>query len=877
MIITRPIGIDLGTTNSAVALLDPNEQDLVLCKDPQGRSTTPSCVWCDPRKGDVVVGHLAYARKGARPEPISSIKRSMGTQMTVSLGGAERSPTEISSYILRELKQQMIAEMERRSSSDIRYEVNRAIITVPAYFGLPAIEATREAGRMAGLEVMELLHEPTAAAIYYCWKHNLGDGVYMVYDLGGGTLDVSILRRTAGEFLVLGISGDNFLGGDDFDRRLAEYLRKLLAEEDNDLELHVAADPEDQLRFNQLMAIAERAKKELSYHDEFMVRDQGTIKDKSGAPIIIETSITRATFESLIGDLLDRTIQCCKEALERARQKSELTIEDVDDILLVGGSTYVPAAVEKVKRAFCRNGSDDSGPRARCDAPIRDEPETAVALGAALRAAASGLGISDEDNHVRLWFQGTGATRRERATISGYIEPVEPGLSLEEGLLRLTATTGETIGEVRLKPGLRFAFPTVPLQAETLNKFRCEVLDSAGRLVAVVGRSIAHASDQKEAVGRTLSTAVLSKPIVLEGTDGDRLARHVLLDEGTSLPTKGQFTFAVADPTGRIRLPIYQENRIIKELYAEVGSVAVGAPVGVEIACDEQVHIQVKFTVGDDVFGGDIEPPPPESVQSEYDIQQIDARFLEAHSRLDEADRGRLMTAYEVARRDLDEARSGADYPKVIQRAADLEGLVREARLAEPLRPPFEDLGKNFESCLDLIPQAAEARPELVTSTLKQDLERALETARRAYAQRDHQNYRDAAQAINTTLQFLGGITRKKDIEDESIDISVRASMAVAEAMDLTRFLLVNCIISRKVEFFAELEQQMAELAELNERANVDPVEAINRCQVMKTEARRIYQQIAPEEKRSADLDGLLHLGKQKRAGVDMSGLFDKN
>lgn len=165
-------------------------------------------------------------------------------------------------------------------------------------------------------------------------------------------------------------------------------------------------------RFNQLMAIAERAKKELSYHDEFMVRDQGTIKDKSGAPIIIETSITRATFESLIGDLLDRTIQCCKEALERARQKSELTIEDVDDILLVGGSTYVPAAVEKVKRAFCRNGSDDSGPRARCDAPIRDEPETAVALGAALRAAASGLGISDEDNHVRLWFQGTGHATR---------------------------------------------------------------------------------------------------------------------------------------------------------------------------------------------------------------------------------------------------------------------------------------------------------------------------------------------------------------------------------------------------------------------------------------------------------------------------------
>src|ERR1019366_4932258 len=264
MILTKPIGIDLGTTNSAVAMLDLNERDLLLCKDTEGRTITPSCVWFDSRKNAIVVGHHAYARKGRRPEPISSIKRCMGTQMKVTLGKDECSPVEISSYLLRKLKQQMEEELTRRSSPDLHYEVSRANITVPAYFGLPAIEATRQAGHLAGLEVMELLHEPTAAAIYYSWKHNLGDGVYMVYDLGGGTFDVSILRRTAGEFLVLGISGDNFLGGDDFDRRLAEYLRQTLVADDYDLDLEVASDPEDRLRFNQLMSLAEKAKKGLS-------------------------------------------------------------------------------------------------------------------------------------------------------------------------------------------------------------------------------------------------------------------------------------------------------------------------------------------------------------------------------------------------------------------------------------------------------------------------------------------------------------------------------------------------------------------------------------------------------------------------------------
>ena len=877
MILTRPIGIDLGTTNSAVAMLDPNERDLVLYKDAQGRPTTPSCIWLDPKSGEIVVGHRAYARKGTRPEPVSSIKRSMGTQLTAQLGTEQRSPAEISAHILGELKRQMEAELERRAVDGLRYDVSRAIVTVPAYFGLPAIEATREAGVLAGLEVAELLHEPTAAAIYYCWKHNLGDGVYLVYDLGGGTFDVSVLRRTAGEFLVLGISGDNFLGGDDFDRRLAEHLRQQLVADDYALDLDVENDPEDRLRFNQLMALAERAKKELSERDEIVVRDQGAIRDQTGAPVIVEAALSRATFEGLIDDLLERTLVLCQEALTRARQKGDVGLEDVGHILLVGGSTYVPAVAEKVRRALCRAGDDAAGPRAACVAPIRDEPETAVALGAALRAA-GGLGVGDDTGRVRLWFRSAGATGRERATISGQIEPLQPDLALDGGLLRLSSASGDLLGEVELQPGLRFAFPTVPLEPDALNQFHFALWDSGGSLVANLGRSIVQATDHKELVGRTLSTAVLSKPIVLEGTDGDRLVRQVLLAEGTSLPARAQFTFAVADPGGRIRLPIYQENRIIKELRANVGAVKVGSPVGVDIAFDEQVKIQVEFSIGDQSFGGRIEPPPPDDVPTEHELEQTDASFRAALQPLETADARRLELAYQQARQDLDEARAGADYPKVIQRAADLVGLTREARQAAPLQPPLAVLEKNLASCLTLLPQSARIKPQVAAAAMQRDLEQIADKARQTYAQRDHQGYSDAVQVIETSLKFLSTVTRVKVADDKDVDDAVRAMMAVEQAREMAQFLLVNCLLNGQTGFFATVRGHLEELERLEKQTSADPVSVLNRCQVLMTEARRIFQQISPAEKTGADLDGLINVGAQRGYGQvgAADNLFDQ-
>ena len=868
MIITRTIGIDLGTTNSEVALLDPNERDLIIWKDAQNRATLPSCVWRDPRSDKIVVGYQAYARKGTKPEPISSIKRGMGTQMTVDLCGVPRSAVEVSAYILRELKSNIEAELLRRSP-EVRYDVSRAIITVPAYFGLAAIEATREAGKLAGLEVTELLHEPTAAAIYYSWKHNLGDGNYLVYDLGGGTLDVSILRRTAGEFLVLGISGDIFLGGDDFDRRLAEHLRTLLVAEGNDLNLDVASNSEDRLRFNQLVALAERVKKELSNNDEIIVRDQGSIKDKSGLPVIVEITIKRATFENLIGDLLDRSIVFCQDALEKARQKSGITIEDIDHILLVGGSTYVPAVFEKVKKALCE------GPhRARCEAPIRDEPETAVALGAALRAAASGLGVGDDEKRLRLWFRGAGATKRDQTTVSGYLEPLVAGLQLEGGILRLTSSTNDLLGEVEIKADRSFSFPKIPLMSETLNTFKFEVFDANRKSILVLQRSIIQNSTQKEAVGDTLSTAVLSKPIILEGTDGKRLIRHILLAEGVSLPTKSQYTFAVADPSGHIRLPIYQENRIIKELGADIGDVEVGTPVMVEIECDQQAHIQVRFNVGYQAFGGRIDPPQADTIPTEDEVNQIEARFKVALRHLDKEDSVRLKQMYDKVRLDLDEARLGADYPKIIQRSADLEGLVRDALLAEPLYPPMTTVESRYSACIDLLPQAEKVVPAV--SALRIQLEATLESAKQAYQNRDHQAYEDAFRLIETSLNFLTAVTRVENVEDNRVDITVRANMALNQTKQAIGSLLITSLVKGAHDQIPEIRQCLDEINNLQNNRQIDPVEVLNRCEVLMTQARRIYRQINPEETRDA-LEGLLRVDshvKDTGANGQSSGLF---
>jgi molecular chaperone DnaK len=216
--IRKTVGIDLRTTNSVIAVLDPTDSYLITGRDEAGHQTFPSVVGYQAEAQARLVGHAAR-RVGGGPAAVRSVKRFMGLERSFAVGPEALTPADISARILRHLR-----DVLGRTLADQRYVLDSAIITMPAYFNHNQIEVTRRAGELAGLEVVELLHEPTAAAIYYGWRLNHVEATYLVYDLGGGTFDASVIRRRHGDYEVVSVSGDPFLGGDDFDRLLASYL-----------------------------------------------------------------------------------------------------------------------------------------------------------------------------------------------------------------------------------------------------------------------------------------------------------------------------------------------------------------------------------------------------------------------------------------------------------------------------------------------------------------------------------------------------------------------------------------------------------------------------------------------------------------------------
>ena len=335
--IDRPVGIDLGTTNSEVALLDPSERELLVYHDRFKRRTVPSAVAWDPQAEAFVVGRAARKRRGKKPPPIESVKRKMGQTETVSCGPHELRPEDVSAKILAELRAKMASFLADRVEGEVEVRVDRAVITVPAYFDAPQVEATRRAAELAGLDPIGILQEPTAAAIYHTFKRKLGDGCFLVFDFGGGTFDVSILRCVGGEYQVLAIDGDNYLGGDDFDKRFAEHLRKQLVERGYALDLDVAGDADDARRFGRLVHLAQEIKESLSTREVLLVSKTDVVDDQQGEMVELELEIGKAEYEEVIADLVETTITCCLRAVDQANERANIELGDIDNVILVGG------------------------------------------------------------------------------------------------------------------------------------------------------------------------------------------------------------------------------------------------------------------------------------------------------------------------------------------------------------------------------------------------------------------------------------------------------------------------------------------------------------------------------------------------------------
>ena len=348
---SKIIGIDLGTTNSCVSIMEG--KDVKVITNPEGNRTTPSVVAF--KDGEIIVGDAAKRQVITNKDSVSSIKRLMGSSEKVHVNNKDYTPQEISAMILQYMK--------KYAEGYLGEKVDKAVITVPAYFNDAQRQATKDAGKIAGFEVERIINEPTAAALAFGFDKTDKEQKVLVFDLGGGTFDVSILDLADGTFEVLATAGDNHLGGDDFDNVLVDWMADEFKKEHHGIDLK-----KDRMTLQRLKEAAEKAKKDLSATVQTHISLPFISADESG-PLHLDMDLTRANFDKMTKFLVDRTVGPVRQALKDA----DLRPADIDQVLLVGGSTRIPAVQDAVKNELGKEPNKSVN------------PDEVVAMGAAIQ------------------------------------------------------------------------------------------------------------------------------------------------------------------------------------------------------------------------------------------------------------------------------------------------------------------------------------------------------------------------------------------------------------------------------------------------------------------------------------------------------------